>query len=92
MIDELISQLNIRFVYFKEPNSLLFDPIFVTATLLDPKFALCWSENKIGESIKFLDLLKKNKLKIWTTKIIMKKLKCQMKLKCKKKTLFLITF
>lgn len=40
---------------------MLFDPIFVTATLLDPKFALCLSENQIGKSIQFLDYLLKRK-------------------------------
>ena len=56
VIDNLKNQLQQKFVHFKEPNSLLFDPIFVSATVLDPKFALCLSENQIKESIKFIEL------------------------------------
>lgn len=46
-----------RFSNFKDTKSLLFDPIFVTSTLFDPKFALLLNQEQIKEAIKFINLL-----------------------------------
>jgi len=55
IIKEMKDDMIKRFSNFNDPKSLRFDPIFVTSTLLDLKFALCLNDIQISNAIKFLE-------------------------------------
>lgn len=55
IIIEMKKQMDKRFSNIFDKNSINFDPIFITATLLDPKFALCLNESQISIAIKYIE-------------------------------------
>ncbi len=60
IVKTMSNQLNMRFNKFIDPNEQEFDAIFLTATLLDPRYALCLNEYQIKSVIKFIDSMKFN--------------------------------
>jgi hypothetical protein len=57
--NEILAQMKIqmenRFLKYQNPDSYCFDAIFVTATLLDPKFALVLNKNQVNSEINYLE-------------------------------------
>lgn len=58
ILSTLQAQIERRFKYYYDVSMINFDPIFITATLFDPKFALILNSSQITASIRFIEQMK----------------------------------